>query len=65
MFWVSRAAIVVLENVNALIVLAGFVALEAGLAARTSPAVAAIVGGGVLMVGGSWRYLAGSLRKRT
>ena len=44
-------------NVNAVLVLGGFVALEWGVAAQWSGAIAAIVGGVVLMVAGSWPYL--------
>jgi len=47
----------VASNINAVLVLGGFVALEWGMAVQWSGAIAAIVGGGVLMVAGSWPYL--------
>ena len=52
-------------NVNALLVLGGFVALEGGIAAAWSGALAAIVGGVVVMGVGSWPYLVRTWRKRT
>ena len=53
------------ENVNALLVLAGFVALESGIAVQWSGAVAAMTGGLIVMAGGSWPYLVRTLRKRS
>jgi hypothetical protein len=53
----------VVENLHTLTVLVGFIAFEAGIAAW-SGAAAAIVGGLILMLGGSWRYVAPALRKR-
>lgn len=46
-----------LENLNAVIVLAGFVALEVGIAWQWSSAVAAIIGGGLVMLVGSLPYV--------
>jgi hypothetical protein len=54
-----------LENFHTLIVLVGFVAMEIGIALAWSGAGAAIVGGVILMLGGSWRYVAPSLWRRT
>jgi uncharacterized membrane protein len=51
------------ENLNAGIVLVGFVALEAGIA-QWSGALAAVIGGGLLMALGSWPYLIVTLRRR-
>lgn len=45
------------QNLNAVLVLAGFVALEAGIAAQWSGAVASIIGGAVVMLVGSWPYV--------
>ena len=53
------------ENVNLLLVLAGFACLELGIARQWSGAVASIVGGGLLMLLGGWPYLARPFRKRT
>lgn len=44
-------------NVNAVLVLGGFAALEWGVSQQWSDAVASIVGGVVLMAAGSWPYL--------
>jgi len=52
-----RFAREVAGNINAVLVLGGFVALEWGVAAQWSGAIAAIVGGVVLMAAGSWPYL--------
>lgn len=54
---IRRFAREVASNVNAVLVLGGFVALEWGVAAQWSGAVAGIVGGVVLMAAGSWPYL--------
>ena len=51
-----------MENVHGLLVLVGFVALLVGLTLAVSGPVAAIVGGVVLMLVGSWRYVAGRSR---
>lgn len=53
-----------LRNLNALLVLIGFVSLEAGIAAHWSGSVAAIVAGVLLMLIGSWPYLVKTLRKK-
>jgi hypothetical protein len=53
------------RNVNTVLVLGGFVALESGIARHWSGAIAAIVGGAILMVAGSWPYVTRSLGKRT
>lgn len=45
------------QNVNAVLVLVGFVAMETGIARQWSWPVAAIVGGGLLMAAGSWPYV--------
>ena len=52
------------ENVNLVLVLVGFAALEAGVAMQWSRPIAAMVGGLVLMAGGAWPYLVRTLRKR-
>lgn len=52
-----RALREVAGNANAVLVLGGFVALEWGTAVQWSGAIAAIVGGAVLMAAGSWPYL--------
>lgn len=54
---------VLAQNVNALLVLAGFVALEIGVAAL-SGAAAWIAGGVILMAAGGWPYIVQTLRKR-
>lgn len=51
------------ENLNALVVFVGFVALEGGVAAYWSAALAAMVGGAVLMLLGAWPYLRRVKRK--
>ena len=45
------------ENANFLIVLAGFSALEVGIAQQWSVPVAAMIGGGVVMALGVWPYV--------
>lgn len=52
-----RIAAGVAGNINAVLVLGGFIALEWGVAAQWSVPVSAIVGGVVLMAAGSWPYL--------
>lgn len=46
-----------LENVSGLLVLVGFVALEAGIAVHWSGPLAAIVGGPILMAVGAVPYV--------
>lgn len=53
----NRALRLLLENVNAMIVLAGFVAFEWGIALHWSGAIAAMIGGAILMAVGTWPYL--------
>lgn len=52
------------QNVNTAIVLVGFASLLTGIASLWSAAVAAIVGGTVLMAAGSWPYLVRTWRLR-
>lgn len=47
-----------------LLVLLGFVSLEVGIAVQWSASLAAIVGGLVLMLMGSWPYLSLTRRKK-
>lgn len=54
---IKRLGAEIARNVNAVLVLGGFVAVLWGVAAQWSGAIAAIVGGVVLMVAGSWPYL--------
>ena len=51
------------ENVNLVVVLVGFAALEVGIAQQWSVPVAAMIGGGLVMVVGVWPYLRWSRRK--
>lgn len=53
-----------LRNLNALLVLIGFVSLEVGIAVQWSGSVAAIVAGVLLMLLGSWPYLVKTVRKK-
>lgn len=53
-----------MRNLNAVLVLTGFVCLEAGIAVQWSGPVAAIVAGAVLMSIGSWPYVVRTLRKQ-
>jgi hypothetical protein len=59
---------VLIENVNAVVLAIGFLALEVGIAAQWSPALAGVVGGVFLIACGSWPYVLKSfqvLRRRT
>lgn len=53
------------RNLNALLVLVGFVALETGVTRHWSGPIAAIVGGALLMAAGCWPYVTRSSGKRT
>lgn len=53
----KRLVVNAASNVNAVLVLGGFVAVVWGVAAEWSWPVASIVGGVVLMVTGFWPYL--------
>ncbi len=53
----TRFVLTAARNINAVLVLAGFVAVLWGVAAQWSAPVASIVGGAVLMGTGFWPYL--------
>lgn len=53
-----------IENMNALAVLAGFAAIMTGVTSLWSWAAAAIVGGSVLLFGGVWPYVIVTVRKQ-
>jgi len=53
-----------MQNVNLVLVLAGFVALEVGIVAQWSVAIAAMVGGSLLMVAGLWPYLTAHRKRK-
>jgi hypothetical protein len=52
-----RVLAALVAQVNAAVFLVGYTALVAGVAARAGAPVAAIVGGGVLMLVAVWPYL--------
>ena len=61
---IRRAVRELARNVNALIVLVGFVMLECGVAVQWSRSVASIVGGCLLLAVGSWPYLMASMTRK-
>ena len=52
-----KASHLLAQNINAALVLVGFVALETGISRLWSWPVAAIVGGSMLMAAGAWAYV--------
>lgn len=54
---------IIAENINAVLVVAGFVSFGGGVAAQFGSAIAAIVGGVVVMALGSWPYVIRTLRR--
>lgn len=56
-----------MDNLNAIVVAVGLLALLSGIALHWSGPVASIVGGVVLILGGCWPYLARTvlMRKRS
>lgn len=54
---IKRFAAEVASNINAVLALSGFLAVEWGISAQWSTPLAAIVGGVLLMTAGVWPYV--------